>query len=59
MIVLCHEFVYYRLERCNKEGSGDEDLDGVQEVGQKLCSITERNGKQREILHSDRYGRKL
>jgi hypothetical protein len=40
-------------------GSGDEDLGGVQEVGQKLCSITERNGKQREILHSDRYGRKL
>jgi hypothetical protein len=24
--------------------------------GQKLCSI-ERNGKQREFLHSDRYGR--
>ncbi|MFL6380631.1 MAG: hypothetical protein ACJ71R_08895 [Nitrososphaeraceae archaeon] len=40
-------------------GSGDEDLGEVQEVGQKLCSITERNGKQSDILHSDRYGRKL
>jgi hypothetical protein len=36
MMMLRHEFIYYRLERCNKEASGsnDEDLGEVQEVRQ-------------------------
>jgi hypothetical protein len=44
----------------NKEArsSNDEDLGEVQEVDENYIFV-QRNHKQRQVLHSNRYGRKL